>query len=141
LNDLIEKQLPGVPLPSKNAIRRAINKVNSEISIIEKIISGLKEIYAVSAENEETNTVIETLDKELEDIGSSVDSIIVMAEQHLEERLGNGETDSVLTSLRSQETSPQSPVMSKKSSGIPLMRMKERRLNWRRNMEGKDVYR
>ena len=118
LNDLIEKQLPGVPLPSKNAIRRAINKVNSEISIIEKIISGLKEIYAVSAENDETNTVIETLDKELEDIGSSVDSIIVMAEQHLEERLGNGETDSVLTSLRSQETSPQSPVMSKKSSNV-----------------------
>ena len=118
LNDLIEKQLPSVPLPSKNAIRRAINKVNSKISIIEKIISGLKEIYAVSAENEETNTVIETLDKELEDIGSSVDSIIVMAEQHLEERLGNGETDSVLTSLRSQETSPQSPVMSKKSSNV-----------------------
>ena len=66
----------------------------------------------------ETNTVIETLDKKLEDIGSSVDSIIVMAEQHLEERLGNGETDSVLTSLRSQETSPQSPVMSKKSSDV-----------------------
>ena len=105
-------------MPSKNAIRRAINKVNSEISIIEKIISGLKEIYAVSAENEETNTVIETLDKELEDIGSSVDSIIVMAEQHFEERLGNGETDSVLTSLRSQETSPQSPLMSKKSSNV-----------------------
>ena len=118
LNDLIEKQLPGVPLPSKNAIRRAINKVNSEISIIEKIISDLKEIYAVSAKNEETNTVIETLDKELEDIGSSVDSIIVMADQHLEERLGNRETDSVLTSLRSQETSPQSPVMSKKSSNV-----------------------
>jgi hypothetical protein len=78
----------------------------------------LKEIYAVSAENEETNTVIETLDKELEDIGSSVDSIIVIAEQHLEERLDNGETDSVLTLLRSQETSPQSPVMSKKSSNV-----------------------
>ena len=42
LNDLIEKQLPVVPLPSTNAIRRAINKVNSEISIIEKIISGLR---------------------------------------------------------------------------------------------------
>ncbi|CAB3979352.1 Hypothetical predicted protein [Paramuricea clavata] len=41
-----------------------------------------------------------------------------MAEQHLEERLGNGETDSVLTSLLSQETSPQSPVMSKKSSNV-----------------------
>ena len=41
-----------------------------------------------------------------------------MAEQHLEERLGNGETASVLTSLRSQETSPQSPVMSKKSSNV-----------------------
>jgi hypothetical protein len=63
-------------------------------------------------------TVIETLDKELEDIGSSVDSIIIKAEQHLEERLGNGETGSVLTSLRSQETSPQPPVMSKKSSNV-----------------------
>ncbi|CAB4032400.1 Hypothetical predicted protein [Paramuricea clavata] len=35
-----------------------------------------------------------------------------------QERLGNGETASVLTSLRSQETSPQSPVMSKKSSNV-----------------------
>ena len=44
----------------------------------------------MSAENEETNTVIETLDKELEDIGSSVNLIIVIAEQHLQERIGNG---------------------------------------------------
>ena len=86
----------------------------------------LKEIYAVSAENEDTNTVIETLDKELEDIGSSVDSIIVMAEQHLEERLGNGETDSVLTLLRSQETSPQSPVKSKKSSNVEQKQKEEK---------------
>jgi hypothetical protein len=32
----------------------------------------------------------------------NVDSIIVIAEQHLEERLGNGETDSVLTLLANQ---------------------------------------
>ncbi len=68
LNDLIDKQLPGVPLPSKNCIRRAINKVNTEMGIIDKIISGLKETYAVSAGAEESNTVIEILDKELEDI-------------------------------------------------------------------------
>ena len=63
-----KKQLNDL-LPSKNAIRRAINKVNSETNIIDKIMFGLKDIYAVSAENEETNTVIETLDKNLKTLG------------------------------------------------------------------------
>ena len=106
LNDLIEKQFPGVNLPSKNAIRRAINKVNSEFHIIEKIIDNLKEIYAVSTENDNANTIIDTLDKELEDIGSLVDSVIVMAENHLAERLQNGEADSVITSHHLQTSSP-----------------------------------
>ena len=101
LNDLVGKQLPGLPLPSKNSIRRAIyiNKVNLEMSIIEKIISGLKEIYALNAVNEETNAIIETFDKELEEIGSSVDSVILSAEQHLQERIDNGEDESILSSL------------------------------------------
>ncbi len=54
LNDLLEKPLPDVPLASKNAIRRRINKVNSELGIIEKIIGNLKEIYAVNVDYEET---------------------------------------------------------------------------------------
>ena len=39
LNDLIEKKDPGVPLPSKNAMRRAINIVNSGNNIGVKVIS------------------------------------------------------------------------------------------------------
>ena len=126
LNDLIEKKDPGVPLPSKNAIKRAKNKVNSETNIIDKIIAGLKEIYAVSAENEETNTVIETLDKELEDIGSSADSIMEMAEQHLQERLSNGETESVLTSLKSDKSDSHPPAMSKKSLSALSVKQKQK---------------
>ena len=106
LNALIEKQLPGVPLSSKNVVRRVINKINSEMNIVEKIICGLKEIYAVNAENEETFTVIEILGKELEDIGDSVDLIIISVEIHLEQRLDNGEAKSVLISLQSQEWCP-----------------------------------
>lgn len=34
-----------VALPSKNAIRRAVNKVKSESNVIEKIIGSLKEVY------------------------------------------------------------------------------------------------
>ena len=51
LSDLIEKPLPEVPLPSKNAVRRAINKVNSEMNIITKIIDSLRESYAMSESN------------------------------------------------------------------------------------------
>ena len=90
LNDLLEKPLPDVPLASKNAIRRGINKVNSEVGIIEKIIGNLKEIYAVNVDHEETEAAIEIVDKELE-------------EQHVQERLANGEAESVLTSRNSQK--------------------------------------
>ncbi len=75
------------------------------MSIIEKIISGLREIYALNAVNEETNAIIETFDKELEEIGSSVDSVILSAEQHLQERIDNGEDESILSSLKSSAQS------------------------------------
>ena len=75
--------MSGVPLQSKNTIRRAINKVNVEVSIIEKIITALNEIYAMSA-GEKTDKIIETLDKEIEEIGYAVDLIILSVEQHLQ---------------------------------------------------------
>ena len=46
------------------------------MNIIEKIISELKEAYAVNAGTDESNPIVESLDKELEDIGSSVDAVI-----------------------------------------------------------------
>ena len=101
LSDLIENRPQDVALPSKNAVGRAGHKINSEMNIITKIIDSLKGVYAMTENNEETNTVIYTLDKELEDIGYSVDVIIEGAEKHIEERINGGETESVLLSLNS----------------------------------------
>jgi hypothetical protein len=92
LSDLIENRPQDVALPSKNAVRRAVHKINCEMNIITKIIDSLKGVYAMTENNEETNTVIYTLDKELEDIGYSVDVIIEGAEKHLEERINAGES-------------------------------------------------
>ena len=72
-----------IPLPSKNAVRRAVNRVNSEMSIITTIIDKLREVYAMSNEDE-TSTVIDTLEKELDDIENSVDICVAAAEKHLE---------------------------------------------------------
>lgn len=91
-------------LSSKNAVRRAVNKINSESSVIEKIIISLKELYALNGEMEETDTTIETLDKELDEIMASVDLIIEAANKHLQERLDNGEAESVLLSYKSHKS-------------------------------------
>ena len=119
LSDLIENRPLDVALPSKNTVRRAINKINSEMTIITKIIGSLREVYALAENNEETNTVIETLDKELEDTGNSVDVIIATADKHLEERLNTGETESVLISVKSHEDVDKNSLLSKVSSEVP----------------------
>ena len=49
-------------LPSKNAVRRAINKIKTELSLIEKIVASLKEVYALN-EIGEADTIIESLDR------------------------------------------------------------------------------
>ena len=123
LSDLIEKQQSDVALPSKNAVKRAIIKVNSEMNIITKIIGSLRETYAMTENNEEINS-IETLDKELENIGSLADVIIVAAEKHLGDRLKAGETESVsLSSIKSKysdvESVLPSEVPSKPPSEVP----------------------
>jgi hypothetical protein len=41
-----------------NAVRRAVHNINSEMNIITKIIDSLKGVYAMTENNEETNTVI-----------------------------------------------------------------------------------
>ena len=60
LSDLIEVRHEDIPLPRKNAVRRAMNRVTSEMKIIASIIDKLRELYAVeeSAEaSEGTNAV------------------------------------------------------------------------------------
>jgi hypothetical protein len=119
LSDLIENRPPDVALPSKNTVRRAINKITSEMTIIAKIIGSLREVYALAENNKETNTVIETLDKELDDIGYSVDVLIATADKHLEERLNTGETESVLMSVKSHEGVEKNSLLSKLPSEVP----------------------
>ena len=124
LSDLIEKQQSDVALPSTNAVKRAIIRVDSEMNIITKIIGSLREVYAMTENNEEINSIIETLEKDLEDIGSSADVIIVAAEKHLEDRLKAGETESVsLSSIKSKyidvESVLPSEIPSKPPSKVP----------------------
>ena len=61
-------------------------------------------------ENEETSTVIDTLEKELDDIGNSVDACVAVAEKHLEDRINAGETESILLSVNSKESSKANSV-------------------------------
>ena len=84
---------------TKTEIRRAVKKIKSESEIIEKIIHALKEALVLSDETLEVtdvDTVVENLDKELSDIMDSVDVSVKAAEDHIKERLLNGENESEL---------------------------------------------
>ena len=73
MSDLLESNTINGTLPSKNAVRRAINKIKTELSLIEKIVYALNEIA-------EADTIIESLDKEADEIVASVDEVIENAE-------------------------------------------------------------
>ena len=62
LSDLLESNTINGTLPSKNAVRRAINKIKTELSLTEKIFASLKEVYALN-EIAEADTIIESLDR------------------------------------------------------------------------------
>ena len=97
LTELLESNTLNGTLPSKNAVRRAMNKIKTELSLIEKIVASLKEVYALN-EIEDAETIIEVLDKEADEIVASVDEIIENAEKHVQERLDKGEEESVMLS-------------------------------------------
>ena len=93
---------------TKTEIRRAIRKMKSESEILEKIIHALKETVVLSDETLETtnvDTVVENLDKELSDILDSVDASVKAAEDHIRERLLNGENESVASAVSSSKLS------------------------------------
>ena len=73
-----------------------MNKIKTELSL-EKIVAGLKEVYALN-ETEDADTIIEGFDKEADKIMASVDEIIENAEKHVQERLNKREEESVFSS-------------------------------------------
>ncbi|CAB4012537.1 Hypothetical predicted protein, partial [Paramuricea clavata] len=102
---------------TKTEIRRAIKKVKAESAIIEKIIYALKETVVLSdevLEGTDVDTVIENLDKELCDIMDLVDTTIKYANDHIKERLVNGEDESEVSTIASSKISVNS--MATKSS-------------------------
>ncbi len=110
---------------TKTEIRRAVKKMKSESEIIEKIIYALKGTVVLSDETLEVtdvDTVVENLDKELSDIMASVDASIKAAEDHIKERLLNGENESMLSATPSSKESADSSSQCgppKSSKGAP----------------------
>jgi hypothetical protein len=102
---------------TKTEIRRAIKKVKAESDIIEKIIYALKETVVLSdeaLEGTDVDTVIENFAKELYDIMDLVDTTINYANDHIKERLVNGEDESEVSTIASSKISINS--MATKSS-------------------------
>ena len=100
LTELLESKTLNDTLPSKSAVRRAVNKIKTELNLTEKMVASLKEVYALN-EVEDADTIIEALDKEADEIMVSFDEITENAERHTQERLDKGEEESVLLSNKS----------------------------------------
>ncbi|CAB3981026.1 Hypothetical predicted protein [Paramuricea clavata] len=82
---------------SKNTIRRYISKIKSEFLIIEKLLNKLKEMFIFES-IPESETEVEQIEREIDEIGNQVDVIIEAAETHLKERLEGGELESIAPS-------------------------------------------
>ena len=101
--------------------------MKSESEILEKIFHALKETVVLSDETIETtdaDTVVENLDRELFEILDSVDASVRAAEDHIKERLLNGENESVLSAVSSSKISVKSSSQCcppKSSKGEPPM--------------------
>ena len=100
LTELLESKTLNDTLPSKSAVRRAVNKIKTELNLTEKMVASLKEVYALN-EVEDADTIIEALDKEVDEIMVSFDEITENVERHTQERLDKREEESVLLSNKS----------------------------------------
>ena len=116
--------------PSQTTIRRTIAKVTTEFNILEKIIVVLKETIVLGEDDQETDVVIEHLDKEFDEIASYVDEITRAAKHVLHTRinvLGEDESVACSVSLTSENSSEKdsSSVVSKISSLSVLEKRQE----------------
>ena len=104
-------------MPSKNTLRIISAKISSEMKIIAKIICSLREIYGTTEENEDNTAVVESLDAELEEVGALVDLLDDKVKKHIEERLAQGENESVaLSNYKYHSSSGSSSAPSKMPS-------------------------
>ena len=103
-----ENRPEDAPLPSKSSLRILSTKLSLEMNIISKIICSLREIY--TSEEDEDN-----VDKELDDIGAIVDSLTNIIKVHIEQRLAQGENESISLSHKPNKSGGKS-TRSKMSS-------------------------
>ena len=75
------------------------------------------------------DTIIETLDTELGDIGIQVDEIIATAQNHLRERLEQGEIESDSLSVRSSNSSKFDDKRSESPSEVERKRLEAQAAN------------
>ncbi|XP_028393185.1 uncharacterized protein LOC114517596 [Dendronephthya gigantea] len=100
LEELLQATKEGT-LTGKTTIRRAITKARAELNILEKVTCALKENIVLGEGDQETDILIEQLDKELDDVSREVDVLTPTAEQLLHTRihiLGEPETERSQTS-------------------------------------------
>ena len=93
---------------SKTEIRRVIKTIRGECDIIEKIIHAMKELAAISVnefDGADADTIIENLDNELAEILKCADVSVKAAQDHVNERLLNGEDESRASTILSSELS------------------------------------
>ena len=87
---------------SKNKIKRYINKIKAEFPIIERLLRKLKEL-AVFENVELSSEEVDSIEKELEEIGEQADDIIEAGELHIKQRFEKGELESTLQFQRQSD--------------------------------------
>ena len=105
LNELLAQEVTAGKL-GKSEVKRALCRVQEEFSIIEKIISKLREIIAVGKEGDkdvDVDGALEILDKEIEELNLFVKQSAKEVSEYLQKRLEAGEKELVLCSLASTE--------------------------------------
>lgn len=65
--ELLESSILNGILSSKNIVRRVMNKINIELSFIEKIVVGFKEVYVMN-KIEEADEIVVLVDVIIENV-------------------------------------------------------------------------
>lgn len=125
---------------TKTEIRRAVKKVKAECQIIEEIIYAMKKEVVLSDgrfEETDADVIVESLEKELSDIMSLVDTTIKAAGTHISERIANGEQESEASTILSSKVSENTKVTKLSHSSEP--KSVDRSIPEIRQQEAKDA--
>ena len=138
----IDVMLTGHP-SSTTEIRRAVKKVIGERDIVEKFIQALKETVTLSEdetlEEVEIDKVLENLDQELSEILDLVDSSVQAANDHIRERLLNGEKESDASTIISSKSAVKSKATNPSNIGTRPPESVENSIAEVRQQEARDA--